>query len=200
MKKLEKERKKIQKEREEKARREEEERKRRKKLEEERLRQKKREELNKKRERITICNRIKEFISSGYYENDSSFVNKLNETWDYGYLSTPSYYPKEIKIELIKSEKIDLDDKPFQTVSGKINGSFSGKIIFGWKLINRHDNPNGGKWRRETKVIGTSNYSFTFTSEFWRGLHWTLELYGITIPDDYYENKDLKVSDYYYYY
>lgn len=199
MKKLEEERKKIRKEREEKARREAEERIRKKKLEEEKLQKKKQEELKIKRERIRVCNQIKEFANSSFYENDSSTVYKLNQTWDYGYLSTPSYYPEEIKIELIKSEKIDLDDKPFQTVTGKINGSFSGKIIFGWKLINRHDNPNGGKWKRENKVLGTSNYNFTFNSEFWRGLHWTLELYGITIPDDYYENKDLKVSDYYYY-
>ena len=200
MRKLEEERRKIQKEREEKARQEKEERERKQRLEEEELKRKKREELKKKRERIEVCKKIKDFINYDWYENNSSYVNKLNETWDYGHLSTPSYYPKEINIELIKSERIDLDDKPFQTVTGKINGSFSGKIIFGWKLINRHDNPNGGTWKRDAKVLGTSNYSFTFTSEFWRGLHWTLELYGITIPDDYYENKDLNISDYYYCY
>ena len=198
LRKMEEEKRKIQKERERKAKEQEERRLLKIKLEREKQRKKRKEELEKKRERIRICNQIKNFVVSELYERDSSFVNKLNETWNYGHITTPSYYYKEIKIELIKSEKIDLDDKPFQTVSGNIIGALSGKIIFGWKLINRHDNPNGGKWKRNIKTLGTNNYSFTFTSEFWRGLHWTLEIYGITIPEDYYENKDLNEGDYYY--
>ena len=77
------------------------------------------------------------------------------------------------------------------------NDILPGKIITGWKLINRHDNTNGGTWDRNGKVLGTNNYDFTFTSCFWRGLHWTLKLYGFKIPEDYDENKDLDESDYY---
>ena len=199
---LEKERIRIQKEREKREKEEEQKRLKQKGLEKERelekQRQKRREELEKKRKRISICNQIKSFIENPYYENDSSYVNKLNETWNYGMLKTPDYCDKEIKIELLKTEKVDLSVQAWTTRVGKISGALSGKIILGWKLINRHKNENGGTWKRNIKVLGTSNYDFTFTSGFWRACHWTLELYGIEIPNDYYENKDLKASDYYY--
>ena len=144
---LEEERIRIQKERERREREEEQKRLEQKRLERERelerQRQKRREELETKRKRISICNQIKSFIENPHYENDSSYVNKLNETWNYGMLKTPDYCNKEIKIELLKTEKVDLSVQSWTTRVGKISGAFSGKIILGWKLINRHKNENG---------------------------------------------------------
>ena len=197
-KKLEEEKKRIHEENERKFKEEEQKRSIKLELEKEENRRKKMEELEKKRERIRICNRIKYQINYDWYEIDSSYFYKLNQAWKSGFISTPDY-DKDIKIELLKTEKIDMSDQAFTTLTRSINGAFSGKIILGWKLINRHDNSNGGSWKRNGKVIGTSNYDFSFTSCFWRGMHWTLELYGIIIPSDYYENKDLNASDFYYY-
>ena len=155
------------------------------------------EKLEKKRERIKICKRVKHYIENKYYyESEKSSVWKLNETWNYGHINTPKY-AEEVPIELLKTEKIDMPAKSFTSLKGRINGTLSGKIITGWKLVNRHDNPNGGSWNRNGKVLGTNSYDFTFTSCFWRGLYWTLELYGVSIPQDYYENKDLNEYDFY---
>lgn len=196
MKQLEEEKKNREKERQKIIQREKERKLREKQQEEERRRIKK-EKLEIKRKRIRICNHIKRFSEFKFYENDHSFVYKLNQTWDYGYSSVPSYFDKEIKLELLEKKTIDLNDKAFQTVTGSLSGYLSGKIIIRWILINRHDNENGGEWKRNIKILGTSSYDFSFTSCFWRSLHWTLELYGIILPKDYYENKDLNEYDYY---
>ncbi len=155
-------------------------------LEIEREEQRRRREEELRREKRTrICNRIKYYIDNPKYENDSSSVYELYQTWSYGLLSSPSY--DDIEIELLRTERIDKEDEAFSNVTGRINGSFSGKVILGWKLINRHPNENGGSWKRIGKILGTSSYDFSFTSCYWRGLHWTLELYGIELPYDYYE-------------
>lgn len=196
LRKLEEERKRIKEENERRKKAEEEQRRLRLQHEREEQRRIKEEKLRKKRERIGVCNMMKNYIEKDYYENNHSFVWKIDESWDYGYIKTPDYW-KEVPIELLKTERIDMSDKAFSTVTGRINGTLSGKVITGWKLINRHDNTNGGEWDRNGKVLGTNSYDFTFTSCFWRGLHWTLELYGFSIPQDYYENKDLNKYDYY---
>ena len=147
-----------------------------------------REEQRRRREkekRIRIRNKIKYYIDNPRYENDSSSVYELYQTWSYGLLSSPSY--DDIEIELLRTVRLDKEDQPFSYVTGRINGSFSGKVILGWKLINRHNNENGGSWKRIGKILGTSNYDFSFTSCYWRSLHWTLELYGIELPYDYYD-------------
>lgn len=138
---------------------------------------------------MRIHNRIKYLKDNPRYESDSSSVYELYQTWEYGLLSSPGYYD-DIEIELLKTEKLDMECETLSTVTGIIKGSFSGKIILGWKLISRHPNSNGGSWERIGKVLGTSNYNFNFTSCFWRGLHWTLELYGIEVPYDYYKDED----------
>ena len=152
--------------------------------EQERIR---REEELERQNRRRILNRIKYLKDNPGYENDSSSVYELYQTWDYGIFSPPRY-DDDIEIELLKTEKIDIESQALSTVTGSIQGSFSGKIILGWKLINRHPNENGGSWERIGKVLGTNNYYFFFTSCFWRGLHWTLELYGVELPYDYYDN------------
>lgn len=195
LKRLEEKRKRLQEERERKQKEEEEKKRAKLQREKDEKERKKREQLKQKQERIKICKRIKYYMESNYYENNHSFVNKQNETWDYGYIKTPDYF-NEVTIKLLKTEKIDMPDKAFTTLTGKINGTLSGKVITGWKLINRHDNPNGGTWDRNGKILGTNNYNISFTSCFWRGIHWTLELYGVTIPQDFYENKDLNEYDY----
>ena len=197
LKKLEKERKRKQEETERRKREEEERKRLRLQREREEQFRKKQEELEKKRKRIKICNRIKNYINNKYYyEAESLSVYKLNQIHEFGYIKAPDYW-NEVKIELLKTEKIDMPAQSFKTLTGNISGTLSGKIITGWKLINRHDNENGGDWKRNGKILGTSNYSFTFTSCFWRGIYWTVELYGVTIPQDYYENKDLNEYDYY---
>ena len=197
MKKLEEQKRKIKEEKEKKRKEDEEKQKLKIKLEREEREKKRKEELNKKRERIRICKAIKFFIDNPGYESlDEWTVYELNQTYTYGYIKTPDWR-KEIKIELLKTEKIDMPEKAFTTLTGNINGTLPGKVIFGFKLINRHSNVNGGSWKRNGKIFGTGNYNFTFTSKFWRGIHWTLELYGVTIPNDYYENKDLNEYDYY---
>ena len=151
--------------------------------------QKQNELLKKKIERVKICKKIKEYISNPKHESLTSYVSELDETFEYGLFETPED-DKDNKIELLKTETIDLSDKAFTKVTGRINGVLVGKVILGWKLINRHYNSNGGSWERNIKILGTNKYDFTFTSCFWRGLHWTLELYGLKIPDDYDENKN----------
>ena len=188
-KKIEKKRKKLEEERAKKLKEEEE----RKRIILERRREKQRrreeEEYERRSRRMRICNAIKYQIDNPRYENDSSKVYELNQTWEYGLLPS-SNYVSYIDLELLKTEKIDMSDQPFSTITGRINGALSGKVILGWKLINRHSNENGGSWRRNGKINGTSNYNFTFTSCYWRGIHWTLELYGVIIPYDYYDYID----------
>ena len=196
LRKLEEERKRKEEEYERKKKAEEEERKLRLEREEEERRRIKEEKLRIKRERIRVCKKMKYYKEKKYYENDNSYVSLLDETWDYGHIETPDDL-KEFEIELLKTERIDMSDKAFTTITGRIYGALPGKIITGWKLINRNDNTKGGTWDRNGKVLGTNNYDFTFTSCFWRGLHWTLKLYGFKIPEDYDENKDLDESDYY---
>lgn len=197
LKKLEEERKRLQEEDERKRKQEEEQKRLKRKKEKEERERIRKEKLEKKRERIRICNRIKFYNENkNYYESEHSFVWKQDETWEFGYIKAPDYF-KEVSIELLKTEKIDMPAQAFTTLTGRINGTLSGKVITGWKLINRHDNPNGGTWDRNGKILGTNSYNFTFTSCFWRGLYWTLELYGVSIPQDYYENKDL--NEYLYY-
>ena len=110
-----------------------------------------------------------------WYEIDSSYIYELNQTWKSGFIYNPDY-EKDIIIELFKTEKIDMSDQAFTKLTGRINGAFSGKIILGWKLNNRHNNSRGGSWKGNGKITGTSNYDFSFTSCFWRGNDWTLEL------------------------
>ena len=196
LRKLEEERKRKEEEYERQKKAEEEERKLRLEREEEERRRIKEEKLRIKRERIRVCKKMKYYKEKKYNEDDNSYVSFLDETWNNGYIETPDDL-KEFEIELLKTERIDMSDKAFTTITGRIYGALPGKIITGWKLINRHDNTNGGTWDRNGKVLGTNNYDFTFTSCFWRGLHWTLKLYGFKIPEDYDENKDLDESDYY---
>ena len=155
-------------------------------LEEER-RRREQEEWERKNRRRRICEEIKYNKDNPRYENDSATVYELNQTWEYGLIPSKSH-ERYLDLILLKREYIDIPDKPFSTITGRINGALSGKIIFGWKLINRHDNPNGGSWKRNGKINGTSNYDFTFTSCFWRSIHWTLELYGVILPYDYYDD------------
>ena len=112
--------------------------------------------LKKKIERKKACNKIKEYISHPKDEGYSSYVDQLYETFEYGLFKTPDD-DEYNKIELLKTEKIDLSDKAFSSVTGRINGILLGKVILGWKLINRHDNPNGGSWERNGKILGTNN-------------------------------------------
>jgi hypothetical protein len=134
-----------------------------------------------------ICEIIKKYKEMNYYEpNISNSVYKLNQEFEYGYIKEP-YYMYEVKIELLETEEIDMPAEAFQTLTRNISGTFSNKIITGYKLINRHGNENGGDWKRNGKILGTGNYSFTFTSCFWRGLYWTIEIYGVSIPYYYYD-------------
>ena len=160
------------------------------------LRRIKEEKLRLKRERIRICKKMKYYIEKKDFENNGSFVSYLDETWKYWDIKTPDDLT-EFKIELLKKERIDMSDKVFTTVKGRIDGALPGQVITGWKLINRYNNENEGTCDRNVKILGTNNYDFTFTSYFWRGLHWTLELYGFKFPEDYDENKDLDEYDYY---
>ncbi len=133
-----------------------------------------------------ICEIIKKYKEMNYYESSiSNSVYKLYQEFEYGYIKEP-YYMYEVKIELLRTEEIDMPAEALQTLTRNISGTFSNKIITGYKLINRHNNENGGEWKRNGKILGTGNYSFTFTSCFWRGLYWTIKIYGISIPYYYY--------------
>ena len=197
LKKMEEERKRLLEEDERKQKKEEEKKRLKRQKEKKELERIRKEKLEKKCERIKICKRIKFYNENkNYFESEHSFVWKQNETWEFGYIKAPDYF-KEVSIELLKTEKIDIPAQAFTSLTERISGTLPGKVITGWKLINRHGNSNGGSWDRNGGILGTSNYNFTFTSCFWRGLYWTLELYGVSIPQDYYENKDL--NEYLYY-
>ena len=157
---------------------------------ERRIKEEEERQLRIERKRNRICEIIKNYKEMDYYEsNYSNYVYKLNQEFEYGYIKEP-YYKNEVKIELLRIEEIDMPAQSFQTLTRNISGSFSEKIITGYKLINRHDNENGGEWIKNGKILGTGNYSFTFTSCFWRGLYWTIEIYGISIPYYYYNYED----------
>lgn len=153
---------------------------------ERRLREEEEERRRIEQKKNRICEIIKEYKEMNYYESSfSNSVYKLNQEFEYGYIKEP-YYMNEVKIELLRTEEIDMPSEVLQTLTRNISGTFSDKIITGYKLINRHDNENGGEWKRNGKILGTGNYSFTFTSCFWRGLYWTIEIYGVSIPYYYY--------------
>ena len=157
---------------------------------ERRIKEEEERQLRIERKRNRICEIIKNYKEMDYYEsNYSNYVYKLNQEFEYGYIKEP-YYKNEVKIELLRIEEVDMPAQSFQTLTRNISGSFSEKIITGYKLINRHDNENGGEWIKNGKILGTGNYSFTFTSCFWRGLYWTIEIYGISIPYYYYNYED----------
>ena len=140
-----------------------------------------------KRRRNRICEIVKSYKEmDDNWENYSCSVYKLNQTFERGYIEEP-HYRDEVKIYLLKTERINMEAEAFQTITRNISGALSGKIITGYILINRHENENGGECKTNGKILGTENYNFTFTSCFWRGLYWTIELYGFTIPDFYYE-------------
>ena len=147
-----------------------------------------REEQKKRR----IYETIKRYKEKDYYEPSTTLsVYELNQVFKYGDIKE-SYYGSDVKIELLRTERIDMPAEALQTLNRNVSGSFNGKIITGYKLINRQGNENGGDWKRNGKILGTGNYSFSFTSCFWRGLYWTIEIYGISIPYFYYdfENED----------
>ena len=147
-----------------------------------------REEQKKRR----IYETIKRYKEKDYYEPSTTLsVYELNQVFKYGDIKE-SYYGSYVKIELLRTERIDMPAEALQTLNRNVSGSFNGKIITGYKLINRQGNENGGDWKRNGKILGTGNYSFSFTSCFWRGLYWTIEIYGISIPYFYYdfENED----------
>ena len=199
LKKLENERKRKKEEEERKLRIENEQKRLKLEREKEEQYRQKQEKLKLKRERIRICNIIKNYteMNKNWEKYDYTHsVYKLNQKYEEGYIKEPEFR-KEVKIELLKTEKVDMPAQSFTTLTRNISGVLSGKIITGYKLINRHDNSNGGEWKRNGNILGTSSYNFTFTSCFWRGIYWTIELYGVAIPQDYYENKDLKEYNFY---
>lgn len=154
---------------------------------ERRIREEKERQLRIERKRQRICEIIKSYKEKDYYEpNYSNSVYKINQEFEYGYIKEP-YYNNEVKIELLKIELIDMPARTLETLTRNISGVFLEKIITGYKLINRHGNENGGEWKSNGKILGTGSYDFTFTSCFWRGLYWTIEIYGITIPYYYYD-------------
>ena len=139
------------------------------------------------RRRTRICELVKSYKEQkDYWENYTTTVFQQNQTFKRGCIKEP-YYQSELSIELLKTERIDMPAEVLTTITRNISGTLSGKIITGYLLINRHDNDNGGECRTNGKILGTENYNFTFTSCFWRGLYWTIELYGFTIPEFYYE-------------
>ena len=155
--------------------------------EERRLREEeeRRERIKRRKRRINeIVKSYKEM--DDVWQNISCTVYTLNQKFERGYIKEP-YYKNEVKIELLKTEIISMECQALQTLTRNISGTLSGKIITGYVLINQHDNENGGEYRANGKILGTSNYDFTFTSCFWRGIYWTIEIYGIKIPDYYYE-------------
>ena len=156
-------------------------------LQEEIERRKREEEERIYRQKKIICYIIKKYIENDRYEPSyTSSVYQLNQEFKYGYTEEPDYW-KEVKVELLKIEEIDMPAEFMQTLTRNISGTFSNKIITGYRLINRQGNENGGDWKRNGKILGTSNYSFSFTSCFWRGLYWTIEIYGVSIPYYYYD-------------
>ena len=153
---------------------------------ERRLREQEERRYREEQRKNKICEIIKKYKEMNYYEsNITNSVYKLNQIFEYGYIKEPSYM-SQVRIELLRTEYINMPAETMQTLTRNISGTFSNKIITGYKLINQHDNENGGEWKRNGKILGTGNYSFTFTSCFWRGLYWKIEIYGVSIPNFYY--------------
>ena len=153
---------------------------------ERRLREQEERRYREEQRKNKICEIIKKYKEMNYYEsNITNSVYKLNQVFEYGYIKEPSYM-SQVRIELLRTEYINMPAETMQTLTRNISGTFSNKIITGYKLINQHDNENGGEWKRNGKILGTGNYSFTFTSCFWRGLYWKIEIYGVSIPNFYY--------------
>lgn len=98
------------------------------------------------------------------------------------------------KDELVK--EYDLSDCTFQDVAKfarhqtkTFKGTLTDKTIVGWSLTSTHDiDGKGGFWKRNCRVLGTSNYSFSVSSFLTRGCSWTLRIWYVNndiSPDDY---------------
>ena len=69
------------------------------------------------------------------------------------------------------------------SVKKKLEKILDGKIIVGWKIQSFRDE-KGGSWTRNSKVLGTSSYSFTFYNEFGRMCNWKLSIWIIDKVND----------------
>ena len=95
--------------------------------------------------------------------------------------------------ELVKLADLSEDVCVFKTESSfmsvqekKLEKTFSGKVIVGWQIKSEHENEKGGSWTRNSDVLGTSSYSFTFYTNRWRGCYWKLNIWIVDkqIPFD----------------
>ena len=95
--------------------------------------------------------------------------------------------------ELIKEEILPQSDSIFRTEwrfsqcqSKRLEKTFPGKIIVGWKLKSNHENGLGGFWERKSEVLGTSSYSFVVNSYRSRGCDWKLRIWTVNnvLPPD----------------
>ena len=147
--------------------------------------EKRRERIERRRSRI--CELVRSYMEEkDSWENYTTKVFERNQIFKRGCIKEP-YNKRELSIELLKTERIDMPGEVLTSITRNISGTLSGKIITGYLLINRHDNDKGGECRTNGKILGTENYNFTLTSCFWRGLYWTIELYGFTVPEFYYD-------------
>ena len=88
---------------------------------------------------------------------------------------------------LVKEETLSKADSVFITEDWKFlsnqtatfEKTLTDKTIVGWKLISNHDDGKGGFWKRNSKVLGESSYSFTVSSFKTRGCNWKLRIWCV---------------------
>jgi len=88
---------------------------------------------------------------------------------------------------LVKEETLDKADSVFiaedwkfaRNQTATFEKTLTDKTIVGWKLISNHDDGKGGFWKRNSRVLGTSSYSFTVSSFKTRGCNWKLRIWSV---------------------
>ena len=94
---------------------------------------------------------------------------------------------EEDEDHLIKQEVLSADESTFDANDWKLlskqtktlEKTLTDKIIVGWKLKSEHDDGEGGSWKRNSEVLGTSTYSFTVSSFRTKRCHWSLKIWCV---------------------
>ena len=88
--------------------------------------------------------------------------------------------------DLIKEADLSVEESTLKgewkfakNLQKKLEKTFAGKTIVGWKLKSNHENVNGGYWQRKSAVLGTSSYSFFVSSFKTRGCDWKLRIWVV---------------------
>ena len=158
--------------------REEKDEKRREKLERE-LEEKKEKQKEKEKRRKFLEQKLIIILNTSRNNTEGKMgkCQKINEEFKAGITEEDDL----VKLANLTNEECEFKvESSFMSIQEKkLEKTFSGKTIVGWKIKSEHENENGGSWIRNSTVLGTSSYSFTFYTNRWRGCNWKLSIWYV---------------------